>query len=98
MININLLPKEYRRKKESGYWRLIGFLVPVIVIASAATMQYIVQQERHGLELEVAGLEDRLQLLQPAVQEQQELQRQRTQLTAILEVAAELQQDVIDWT
>ena len=98
LININLLPPQYRRKKESGYWRLVAILVPLVVIATAGTMQYIVQQERNSLDLEVAGLEDRIELLQPYIQEQQELQRRRTELAAILDVANELQRDVVDWT
>lgn len=98
MIDINLLPKNLRRVKESGYWRLLAVLFPVLAFGVVFALQYTANQTVRNLENDVQQLEDRLTLLQPYLDEQQELQRRQTELRELIEIANEVRRDRIDWT
>lgn len=98
MIDVNLLPKELQRVREPIYWRILAVLVPLVVVAVAGTLQYLAWQETRALEREVRAREDRVALLQPFIQEQQELQARQRELNDLLAVAEEVRRDRIVWT
>ena len=98
MIDINLLPKGLRRVKESGYWRLLAVLFPLVAFGVVFGLQYTANQTVRNLENDVQQLEDRLALLQPFLREQQELQRRQAELRELIRVAQEVRENRIDWT
>lgn len=98
MINVNLLPKNLRRVREPGYWRLLAVLVPLVVFAVAFAFQYLAWQTTQNLEREVQARQDQLALLQPFIREQQELQARQRQLNELIAVAQRVRQNRILWT
>lgn len=98
MINVNLLPKNLRRVREPGYWRLLAVLVPLVVFAVVFTFQYLAWQTTQNLERDVQAREEQLALLQPFLQEQAELQARQRQLNELIAIAEEVRQNRIVWT
>ena len=98
MINVNLLPKNLRRVREPGYWRLLAVLVPVLVFAVVFTFQYLAWQTTQNLERDVQAREEQLALLQPFLQEQAELQARQRQLNELIAIAEEVRENRIAWT
>ena len=98
MISVNLLPKNLRRIREPGYWRLLAVLVPLVTFAVAFSFQYLAWQTTQNLEREVQAREDQLALLQPFLEEQQELQARQRQLNELIAVADAVRENRIEWT
>ena len=98
MINVNLLPKNLRRVREPGYWRVLAVAIPLIVFAIAFAFQYLAWQTTQNLEREVLAREDQLALLQPFIEEQQELQARQRQLNELIAIAQEVRENRILWT
>jgi Tfp pilus assembly protein PilN len=98
LINVNLLPKNLRRVREPGYWRLLAVLVPLLVFGVVFTFQYLAWQTTQNLERDVQAREEQLALLQPFLQEQAELQARQRQLNELIAIAEEVRQNRIVWT
>jgi len=98
LISVNLLPKNLRRIREPGYWRLLAVLVPLVTFAVAFSFQYLAWQTTQNLEREVQAREDQLALLQPFLEEQQELQARQRQLNELIAVADAVRENRIEWT
>ena len=98
MISVNLLPKNLRRVREPGYWRALAVLVPLVTFAVAFSFQYLAWQTTQNLEREAQAREDQLVLLQPFLQEQQELQARQRQLNELIAVADAVRENRIAWT
>ena len=98
MIDVNLLPKNLRRVREPGYWRVLAVAVPLLVFGVAFAFQYLAWQTTQNLEREVQAREDQLVLLQPFIQEQQELQARQQQLNELIAVAQDVRENRMLWT
>lgn len=98
MINVNLLPKNLQRIREPGYWRVLAVAVPLVVFGAAFAFQYLAWQTTQNLEREVQTRQDQLALLQPFIQEQQELQARQRQLNELIAIAQEVRENRILWT
>lgn len=98
MINVNLLPKNLRRVREPGYWRLLAVLVPLLVFAVVFTFQYLAWQTTQNLERDVQAREEQLALLQPFLEEQADLQARQRQLNELIAIADEVRENRIVWT
>ena len=98
MININLLPKNLRRVREPGYWRLLAVLFPILVIAVAGGMQYFANATVNNLQREKLAREDQLALLQPFLREQRDLISRQQQLNQLIAVAQSVRQNTIVWS
>lgn len=98
MINVNLLPKNLRRVREPGYWRLLAVLVPLLVLAVIAAFQYFAWQTERNLEREVQAREDQLVLLEPFLEEQEALQARQRQLNELIAVSREVRENRIAWS
>jgi hypothetical protein len=98
LINVNLLPKNLRRVREPGYWRLLAVLVPVLVFAVVFTFQYLAWQTTQNLERDVQAREEQLALLQPFLEEQADLQARQRQLNELIAIADEVRENRIVWT
>ncbi len=98
MININLLPKNLRRVREPGYWRLLIVLFPLLVFGVAAMFQYFAGTTEANLQREKLAREDQLALLQPFLREQRDLLSRQQQLNQLIAVARSVRENRIMWT
>lgn len=98
MININLLPRNLRKIREPGYWKLLSVLFPLLALAVIFAFQFTANQTEQNLETQNAQLQDRLTLLQPALQEQRELQLRQAQLRDLIAVATSVRQGAVAWS
>ncbi len=98
MININLLPKNLRRVREPGYWRLLIVVFPLLVIGVAAMFQYFASTTEANLQREKLAREDQLALLQPFLREQRDLLSRQQQLNELISVARAVRENRIVWT
>lgn len=98
MININLLPKNLRRVREPGYWRLLIVVFPVLVLGVAALFQYFASTTETNLQREKLAREDQLALLQPFLREQRDLLSRQQQLNQLIAVARAVRENRIVWS
>ncbi|MEX2502143.1 MAG: hypothetical protein WD336_07190 [Trueperaceae bacterium] len=98
MINVNLLPKNLRRVREPGYWRALAVLIPVVALAVVGVFQYLAWQTEQNLTREVQAREDQLALLQPFIEEQNDLQARQAQLNELIAVRDEVRANTVQWT
>lgn len=98
MISVNLLPKNLRRVREPGYWRLLAVLVPLVVFAVAFAFQYLAWTTTQNLQREVQARQDQLALLRPFLDEQEALQARQRQLNELIAVANAVRENRIAWT
>jgi len=98
LININLLPKNLRRVREPGYWRILAVLFPILVLAIAGGMQYFANATANNLQREKLAREDQLALLQPFLREQRDLISRQQQLNQLIAVAQSVRENNIVWT
>jgi Tfp pilus assembly protein PilN len=98
LININLLPKELQRVREPAHWRLLTALFPLLAFGIIFFFQFTANQTILNIEAENQQLTDRVLLLQPALAEQQELQRRQAQLRDLIAVAASVREGHVAWS
>ncbi len=98
MINVNLLPRNLRRVHEPGYWKLLSVLVPLLALGIIFFFQFTANQTELNLEARNQQLRDRVAVLQPALQEQRDLQQRQSQLRDLIEVSNAVRQGAISWS
>ena len=98
MINVNLLPKNLRRVREPGYWRLLAILFPLLVVGLAFVAQLFAYQTQQNLQTEKQSRSDQLALLQPYLKEQQSLLGRQRALNQLISVEKAVHQNRILWT
>ncbi|MEJ2292187.1 MAG: hypothetical protein P8Y05_10795 [Deinococcales bacterium] len=98
MINVNLLPKNLRRVREPGYWRLLAILFPLLVFGIAFVLQMFAYQTQQNLQAEKQSRSDQLALLQPYIKEQQSLLERQRALNQLISVEKAVHQNRILWT
>ncbi len=98
MINVNLLPKNLRRVREPGYWRLLAIVFPLLVLGIAFVFQMFAYQTEQNLRTEKQARSDQLALLQPYLREQQSLLQRQRELNQLISVEKAVHQNRILWT
>ncbi|MEZ4631854.1 MAG: hypothetical protein R2880_14295 [Deinococcales bacterium] len=98
MIDINLLPKTFRKRTEPSYWRLIAILVPLAIFLSILTWQIILNLEAQRLSNQKNELELTKRQMQRYLDEQAALERRRTALNELLRVRDEVKEGTITWS
>lgn len=98
MINVNLLPKNLQRVQEPGYWRLLAVAFPLLVFVVVFAFQYLAWQTVDNLEREVQAREDQLALLQPFLDEQDDLRARQRELNELIAIAAAVRENRVLWT
>ena len=98
MINVNLLPKNLRRVREPGYWRILAIAFPILVLGLAFVFQMFAYQTEQNLKTEKQARADQLALLQPYLQEQQSLLARQRALNQLISVEKAVHQNRILWT
>lgn len=98
MININLLPKNLRRRREPGYWRLIAVLFPLLVIAVAGFMQFTAMNTEQARQEDVNQRQIKLATYQEDLREQRELRARQAQLRELIAIRDAVRANTINWT
>lgn len=98
MINVNLLPKNLRRVREPGYWRLLAVAFPLLVLAVAGTLQVLAQRTAVNLEDDRANRQAQVELLQPFIDERARLVARQRQLNELIAVGQAVRENRIAWT
>lgn len=98
MINVNLLPKNLRRVREPGYWRLLAIAFPLLILGVALVLQMFAYQTEQNLQTEKQARSDQLALLQPYLKEQQSLLQRQHELNQLIAVEKAVHQNRILWT
>jgi type IV pilus assembly protein PilN len=98
LINVNLLPKNLRRVREPGYWRLLAIVFPLLVVGIAFVAQLFAYQTQQNLLTEKQSRSDQLALLQPYLKEQQSLLARQQALNQLISVEKAVHQNRILWT
>lgn len=98
MINVNLLPKNLRRVREPGYWRLLAVVFPLLVLGLAVVLQMFANQSAQNLQAEKQSRQDELALLQPYIKEQQNLVQRQRDLNQLIAVKRSVEQNRILWS
>lgn len=98
MININLLPKNLRRVRESGYWRILAIAFPLLVLGVVFVMQFLAFQTVQNLEETLVDRNAELELLQPAIAERNDLLRRQAQLNQLINIRNQVRENRVLWT
>ena len=98
MINVNLLPKNLRRKRESGIWKLLYVAIPLITLIIIAAIQIAANNRERSLIQTRDGLEIDLVRLQPFVDEQQALQARQQALNELISVDQSVREGRVVWS
>lgn len=98
MINVNLLPKNLRRKREPGYWRLIAVVFPLLVFVVAGLVQFSANQTEANRVEERELRQLKYETLLPDIEEQQELLARQRQLQELIAVRNAVRQNRIIWS
>jgi type IV pilus assembly protein PilN len=98
LININLLPKNLRRVRESGYWRLLAIAFPLLVVGVIFVMQFLAFQTVQNLEGTLVERNNELELLRPAIAERADLLRRQTQLNQLITIRNQVRENRVVWT
>lgn len=98
MININLLPKNLRRRREPGYWRLIAVLFPLLVIGVVGFITFSTLQTTASLEADRDLKQTNLDRLKPFLDEQTALQERQRALNELIAIDNAIQEGRIGWS
>jgi len=98
LINVNLLPKNLRRKRESGIWKLLYVAIPLITLIVIAVIQIAANNRERSLIDTRDGLEIDLVRLQPFVDEQQALQARQQSLNELIAVDQSVREGRVVWS
>jgi type IV pilus assembly protein PilN len=98
LINVNLLPKNLRRRREPGYWRLIAVLFPLLALGVLAFIQLTTNQTEARLQEEKATRQLQVDLLQDALREQAALQARQRQLNELIAIRDAVRDGRIIWS
>jgi len=98
LINVNLLPKNLRRRREPGLWRLIAVLFPLLALAVLAFIQVTANQSEARLHEERAARQLQVNLLQEALREQAALQARQRELGELIAIRDAVREGRIVWS
>lgn len=98
LISINLLPKNLQRRREPGYWRLIAFLLPILVFLIIGGLQVVAQLQLSSLERERANKQATYDELRKYITERDDLLAQQRDLQAIIAIRDDVRDGQIIWS
>ena len=98
MVNINLLPAQYRRSSEPNAWRYATFALPVVAGVAVLTLSLLQGQRLGAIASELDATNGQITALQPAKTEYDALKREKTELEQVTEVSRALQASKTYWS
>lgn len=98
MVEINLLPAQYRRRSDPGLWRYATLALPLAAVLGVALFS-VVQNTRLGnIQAQLDENNGVITSLQGAKREYDDLNRQKTDLRKVTEVSRTLQASKTYWS
>jgi len=98
LIRLNLLPKNLRRRVEPGWWRLAAILFVVAVLGIVGYLHYSAWSQLQALQDERDQLRLEVDVLRPAIREQQDLLRRQKELQPLEQVRQQLENRRVRWS
>lgn len=98
VVEINLLPKEYRKQTQPDAWRYASFGVAGLTAAVLGGWLMIVSGSTARLSGQSAELQRQIDALTPAKQESDRLQARKTELEQVTAVALQLRDQKAYWS
>ncbi|SEJ22979.1 type IV pilus assembly protein PilN [Deinococcus reticulitermitis] len=98
MVEINLLPKEYRKQTQPDVWRYASIGVAGLTTVLLAGWFVIVSGSTSRLSEQSAELQRQIDALTPAKQEGDRLQARKTELEQVTAVALQLRDQKTYWS
>ena len=98
MVEINLLPAQYRKRSDPGLWRYATLALPIAAVLGVVIFS-VVQNTRLGnIQAQLEENNGVIASLQPAKREYDDLNRQKTDLQKVTEVSRTLQASKSYWS
>jgi len=97
LINLNLLPKRYRKRTLPSAWRLATFVAGILVLGSVGFVHYQTQASINRLENQKEQLRLEVELLRSYIAEQNKLQQKQRELEALASVSRQVRAKFRPW-
>ena len=98
MVEINLLPAQYRKRSDPGLWRYGTLALPVAAVLGVALFSVIQNTRLGNIQAQLDENNGVIASLQPAKREYDDLNRQKTDLRKVTEVSRTLQASKTYWS
>jgi len=98
LINLNLLPKNLRRRVEPGWWRLAAGVFVLAILGTVGILHYNALTRVQALENERDQLQLEVNVLRPFIAEQNRLNSQQQDLQRLLSVRNALRTKFVPWS
>lgn len=98
MINLNLLPKNLRRRVEPGYWRLAAGAVVLLTVLTMGGIHFSTLAKIHSLESQRNELQLEVDALKPALDELARLNARKDEIGKVLAVKTQLETKAVPWS
>lgn len=98
MINLNLLPKNLRRRVEPGWWRLAAAVFVIATLLTVGSIHATTLSRVKALENQRDQLQVEVDVLRPFIAEQNRLNAQQQDLQKLLSVKNQLRERFVPWS
>lgn len=98
MVEINLLPAQYRKRSDPGLWRYGTLALPMAAVLGVALFSVIQNTRLGNIQAQLGENNGVIASLQPAKREYDDLNRQKTDLRKVTEVSRTLQASKTYWS
>lgn len=98
MVEINLLPQQYRRQSEPSVWRYATYALLPLALAAIAIPEAMTASTIRDLRSQLDQLNGEITALEPAKREFDALSQERTALEQVTAVAGQLRDQKTYWS
>jgi type IV pilus assembly protein PilN len=98
VVEINLLPTQYRKRSEPGVWRLATLALPIAAALGVVIFTGVQAARLSNLNAELEANKGEISALEPKKREYDDLTRQKTDLQKVTEVSKTLQASKTYWS
>ncbi|GGJ80503.1 fimbrial assembly protein [Deinococcus aquiradiocola] len=98
MVEINLLPAQYRKRSDPGLWRYGTLALPLVTLLGVGLFTVIQATRLNNINKDIDAANGQITALEPAKKEYDDLNRQKTDLQKVTEVSSTLQSSKTYWS
>ncbi|GAA0518285.1 fimbrial assembly protein [Deinococcus depolymerans] len=98
MVEINLLPQQYRKQSEPSAWRFATYALIPVTVAAILIPEVVTATRAGDLRKQIDSLNGEVTALTPVNREYGELTREKTELEQITSIATQLRDSKTYWT
>ncbi|GGS15856.1 fimbrial assembly protein [Deinococcus knuensis] len=98
MVEINLLPQQYRKQSEPSAWRFATYALIPVTVAAILIPEVMTATRAGDLRKQIDSLNGEAAALAPADREYRQLTGEKTQLEQITSIANQLREGKTYWT